>query len=146
MPCAAGEADEPVVQLFQQTLVERRVRRRLRFFPWQTRIGVRRCEQPAEVRVSPGRLDEQRDVRAVRERHLGTGDRPDAEVLGGVRELQRAVDAVMVGERERGIAELRGANGELFRQRRTVEKRVRRVRVQLDVLHGLRPTVRTLWL
>ena len=56
-----------------------------------------------------------------------------AEVLRGVRELERAVDAVVVGERERVVAELGRAGGELLRQRRAVEERVGRVRVQLDV-------------
>ena len=76
-------------------------------------------------------------MRAVRQRHLGAGDRPDAEVLRGVGELERAVDAVVVGERERGIPEFGGADGELLRQRRTVEEGVRRVRMQLDVWNGL---------
>src|SRR5262249_57945674 len=83
--------------------------------------------------VSRLRLDEQRDVRAVGERQLRTGDRMHAEVLRSVRELQRSVQPVVVGERERGIAELGGTDGELLRQRRTVEERVRGVRVQLDV-------------
>src|SRR5204862_3388920 len=55
------------------------------------------------------------------------------EVLAGVRELERAVDAVVVGERERVVAELGGARGELLRQRRAVEERVRRVCMELDV-------------
>ena len=50
-----------------------------------------------------------------------------------MRELERAVDAVVVGERERLVAELGRARGELLRLRRTVEERVRRVAVQLDV-------------
>ena len=75
-------------------------------------------------------------MRAVRERQLGAGDRTHAEVLGRVCELERAVDPVVVGERERWIAELGGADGELFRQRRPVEERVRRVGVQLDVRDG----------
>ena len=54
-------------------------------------------------------------------------------MLRCVRELERAVDAVVVGERERVVAELGGAGGELLGQRRAVEERVRRVRVQLDV-------------
>ena len=70
---------------------------------------------------------------AAGERDLGAGDRPQPEVLGGVRELERAVDAVVVGEREGVVAELGGARGELLRQRGAVEERVRRVGVQLDV-------------
>ena len=49
-----------------------------------------------------------------------------------VRELERAVDAVVVGERERLVPEL-GRRRELLRLRRAVEERVRGVAVQLDV-------------
>ena len=72
-------------------------------------------------------------MRAALERHLGAGDRAHAEVLRRVRELERAVDAVVVGERERVVAELGRARRELLRQRCAVEERVGRVRVQLDV-------------
>jgi hypothetical protein len=41
-----------------------------------------------------------------------------------VRELQRAVDAVVVGQRERLVAELGGARGELLGQRGAVEERI----------------------
>ena len=75
-------------------------------------------------------------MRAVGERHLGAGDRPHAEILRGVRELERAVHPVVVGERERLVAELGGPGGELLRQRGPVEERVRGVAVQLDVAHG----------
>ena len=63
----------------------------------------------------------------------------DAEVLRGVRELERPVDAVVVGERERVVAELGRARRELLRQRGAVEERVGGVRVQLDVRRGRRP-------
>jgi len=62
---------------------------------------------------------------AAREGDLGAGDRPDAERLGSVGELERPVDAVVVGERERLVAELGGARGELLGLRGTVEERVR---------------------
>ena len=75
-------------------------------------------------------------MRAAGERDLGAGDRPDTEVLRGVRELERAVDTVVVGERERLVAELGSPRGQLLRLRRTVEERVRRMRVQLDVAAG----------
>src|SRR5439155_24761132 len=39
------------------------------------RSGMRLGEDPAEVRVPARRLDEQGDVRAALERHLGAGDR-----------------------------------------------------------------------
>ena len=98
----------------------------------EPRAGVRVGEDPAEVLVAAPRLAEERDVAVVLERDLGAGDRAHAEVLGGVGELERAVDAVVVGERERVVAELGGARGELLGQRRAVEERVGRVRVQLD--------------
>ncbi len=46
---------------------------------------------------------------------LRAGDRPHAERLGRMRELERAVDAVVVGQRKRLVAELRGARGQLLR-------------------------------
>ena len=54
-------------------------------------------------------------------------DRPHAERLRRVRELERAVDAVVVCERERLVPELGSARRELLRLRRAVEERVRRV-------------------
>jgi len=41
-----------------------------------------------------------------------------------VRELQRAVDAVVVGERERLVTELGGPCGKLLGQRGAVEERI----------------------
>ncbi len=73
---------------------------------------------------------------AALERHLGAGDRAQAERFRGLGELERAVDAVVVGQRERVVAELDGACGELLGQRGAVQERVGRVRVQLDVCQG----------
>src|SRR5262249_14628313 len=111
--------------------------------PRQTRAGVRVGENAAEVRVAVLRLAEERDVRSALgrlrrayadlQRHLRAGDRAHAEVLRRVRELERAVDAIVVGECERVVAELGRAGGELLGQRRAVEERVRGVRMQLDV-------------
>jgi hypothetical protein len=42
-----------------------------------------------------------------------------------VRELERAIDAVVVGERERLVAELRRARRQLLGQRGAVEERIR---------------------
>src|SRR4029078_11001493 len=56
-----------------------------------------------------------------------------AACVGGVRELERAVDAVVVGESERRVAELRRPRGELLGMRGAVEERVRRMAVELDV-------------
>jgi hypothetical protein len=42
-----------------------------------------------------------------------------------VGELERAADGVVVGERERLVAEIGGTGGELVGQRGTVEERIR---------------------
>ncbi len=72
---------------------------------------------------------------AAGERYLRAGDRADAEVLRRVRELERAVEAVVVGERERRIAELRRACGKLLRLRGAVEERIGAVGVELYIRH-----------
>ena len=72
-------------------------------------------------------------MRAAVERELRARDRPHAERLRRVSELERAVDAVVVGECERLVPELRGARRELLGMRRSVEEAVRRMTVELDV-------------
>jgi hypothetical protein len=119
--CTAGEADETLVQLRQQRLVERR-RQQLAFL--RPRVCVRRGEEPAEVGVALGGLDEQRHVRASDERDLGAGDRADTEVLRRLCELERAEDALVVGERERLVPELRRPQRQLLGVRRAVEERI----------------------
>jgi quercetin dioxygenase-like cupin family protein len=121
VPRAAGEADESGVVLLEERERERGVERRV--LRPRSRPCVRRGQQPAEVGVAARILDEERHVRAARERHLGAGDRPDAERLRRVRELERAVDPVVVGDRERLVAELRSPQGQLLRQRRAVQER-----------------------
>ena len=50
-------------------------------------------------------------MRAIRQRELGAGDRADAEGLRCVRELERPVQAVVVGESESFVPELRRLDG-----------------------------------
>ena len=69
-------------------------------------VGVGGGDQPAQVAVAGLVLDEQGEVRAVGQGHLAAGDRPDAGLAGGVGEGQRAAEAVVVGQRERLVAEL----------------------------------------
>ena len=133
VPRAAGETDEPFVQLGDG--LERRGRREEHAVLFPGRTGARMCsgEDPTEVRVALTALAEQRDVTATFEGHFRPGDRPDTGERSGVRELERAVDAVVIGERKRRVSELDGSRNQLLGMRRTVEERVRRMAVQLDV-------------
>jgi hypothetical protein len=82
---------------------------------------------------APGRL---RRAYAA-ECHLGARDRTDPEGFRRVRELERAVDAVVIGQRERLVAELGRTCRKLLRLRCPVEERVGGMTVQLDVCgHG----------
>jgi hypothetical protein len=83
---------------------------------------MRGREEAAEVPVALLRLHEQGDMRASIERHLGARDRPQTEGLRRVRELERAVDAVVVRERERLVSKLRRTCRQLLRLRRPVEE------------------------
>src|ERR1700734_2007637 len=107
---------------------------------------MRQGENPAEVAPAALAAYEQREVMrpggadaisgvAGLEHHvdLSAMDRPYAIVRCGLGELHRAGDGVVVGERKRRVAQLAGALYELLRQRDTVQERVRRVAVQLDV-------------
>jgi hypothetical protein len=118
---AAGEADEALVRLREKRRIERG-RHRLGGLRPRARVSGR--EQAAEVRVPRRRLGQQRHVRPTDESDLGAGDRPHAEVLRRLGELERAVDAVMVGESERLVAELGRAQRELLGMGGAVEERI----------------------
>jgi hypothetical protein len=115
VPRAAGEADEALI-----ALDEFRERQR----GLEPVVRVREGQQSTEVHVAPWRLDKQRQVGAALERHLSARDRPHAEGFRRMRELERAVDAVVVGERERLVAELRSPDHELLWLRRAVKERI----------------------
>ena len=83
---AAREADKSLGELLEQRLVE--LRRQRLAVRRVARVRVRPGQQPAEVRVAARGLDEERHVRPVRKRDLRAGDRPHAEVLRRVRELE----------------------------------------------------------
>ncbi len=121
-PRTAGEADEPFVQLGEQRRVERRGQRLGTLLRTRARVGC--GQQAAEVRVAGRRLHQQRHVRAIGQRDLRPRDGPDAECLRCVRELERAVKPVMVGQRERLVAELGRPGRELFGQRGAVQERI----------------------
>ena len=112
----AGEADEPFVELEEELEIER---------GGKPISGIRRRQETAEVGVARRRLDEERDVGAAEERHLRPRDRPHAERLRRMRELERAGDAVVVGQRERLVAELGRGGRKLLGLRGPVEEGVR---------------------
>ncbi len=62
-------------------------------------------EEPTEICVPSSRLGEQNEMTAIGERDLRASDRLDAKWTRGVRERERAVDAVSVCEREGGVAQ-----------------------------------------
>ena len=133
---AAGEHDQALVQLGEDAGVEGGVSGRLRLASRRPRPRVRRGHEAAEVRVPALGLDEHGHVRPVEQRQLRARDRPHAERLRRVRELERAVEPVVVGERERLVAELGRLHGELLGERGAVEEGVRGVAVELDDAHA----------
>ena len=129
----AREADEPVGEGGEGLERDGGLEEHAVLLPRRTSPGMRRGEDAAEVRVALPGLAKERDVGAVGNRHLRAGDRADPGELRRMRELERAVDAVVVGERECLVAELRRPGHELLGVRRPVEERVGRVAVQLDI-------------
>ena len=101
-------------------------------------MGVGERQQAAEIAPATLGGDQQRQVAAVGEAQLGAVDRAQPQSAGGMRKLHRAVDAVMVGQRERLMAELERGGGELLGQRGAVKEGVGGVAVELDVgaAHG----------
>ena len=89
----------------------------------------------ARARSWPCRTARRADRRGVcgAEVDLGAVDRPHPVVSGDLGQLHRARDRVVVGQRERLVAQLARAPRELLGQRDAVQERVGRVAVQLDV-------------
>src|SRR4029077_4979683 len=78
------------------------------------------------------RLAEDRQVVAVVERQLGARDRLDPEPGASMRGLHRPVQTVVVGQRERLVAELGRGRGQFRRMRSAFQERKGGVAVQLD--------------
>ena len=103
----------------------------------RTGAGVRRCDQPAEVRVARAALDEEEQVAQLvvdGDRQLAACDRLQPCGRGRVGEGQRRAEVVVVRQRQRVVPQRDGAVDQLLRLRHTVEERVGRVAVQLDVI------------
>ena len=98
------------------------------------RVRVRAGEDAGKVATTAASSTEQRQVAAVVEVELGAVDRPQARAPGAPDgELHRARDRVVVGQRERLIAQRERRGHELVGQRGPVEERERRMAVQLHV-------------
>ena len=99
------------------------------------RSGIGASATWAAVRVPPLRRAVPARDAANRHRQLRADDRLDAGALRGEVKARRAVDAVAIEQRERRIAERRGAVDERFGQRGAVEKREGGggVSMQLDI-------------
>src|SRR5262249_33249372 len=154
---AAGERDEPAVQLAEDLLVDPRLvvealaepgRHELAEVP--VALAVRREEDQVVVAarlvvVDPARLLEpalRRDV------HLAADDRLDALARRLLRELDRAEHVPVVGDRTRRHPGLRDAREQLLYLVRAVEQRVLRVEMQVDEGHRPGPllNVPTSWM
>src|SRR2546423_4735496 len=108
------------------------------------RAEVRGSEQAAEIRVALRCLSEQNQLAAIGQRDRGAGDCLNTEWLGRVRERERAVDAVAIGEREGGIAVAMRFGENLIRRRGAVEEGIGGVAMQLGVHQGIRASARTI--
>ena len=102
------------------------------------RVGER--DDPAEVAPAAPVAYQQRQVTAAGSAvggcgqvDLGAVDRSQPALLGRLGQLHRARERVVVGERQRRMAELARAFHQLSRQRYAVQERVRRVAVELSV-------------
>jgi hypothetical protein len=148
-PSAPGEEDEAFVSL------EESLQREGRGVASAPPMGV--GKQTAEIRVPSGGLREDRKVpqtrrivrpgraekgarreldfrkTALSHGDLGAGDRLDLRITRCSRELHAAVEAVMIGQRERGIAQLLSPEDQLFGVRGPIQEGVARMSVELDV-------------
>src|SRR3954451_20555240 len=98
-------------------------------------VRVRPREQPAEVGPARRIADEQGDVTTVGQRDLRAVDGAQTRRLRRLRELHRAGDRVVVGQRQGGMAALGGGEHELFGLRRPVQEGEGRVAMELHVGH-----------
>ena len=100
--------------------------------------SARAAEQLAEIAVALAGLGQHGHVRArsflpVADGQLGAGDGADAALFERLGELQRAVQAVVVGQRERRVAQFGGALGQLIDARSAIKEREAAMQVELDV-------------
>jgi hypothetical protein len=93
-------------------------------------------EQAAEVGIASAGFGEKGEVGTIGKGDFGAGDGGDAGGLGELGELHGAVEAVVVGDGERVVAERDRLGDEVLREGRAVEEGVCGVEVKLGV-HGV---------
>jgi len=101
---------------------------------WRSDLHAR--DQPAEIAIAVAVLDEQRQPRAVGQRELAADQGPDPRVLRGPMQARGAVHAVAIDQRQRRHALARRRLHQRLRLLGALEKRERRLRVQLSEHRG----------
>ena len=120
---AAGEQDQTLRVRGQPAGVQPRLTAVLR---------VGQAEESTEVAVALAAAGQQGEARAVKQRQLGAGDRPDIEAVGQARELQAAAE-VDVGQGQGRVAIFFGLGQQLVDVGRARPEGVKAFGVQLDV-------------
>ncbi|OPZ73998.1 MAG: hypothetical protein BWY79_02179 [Actinobacteria bacterium ADurb.Bin444] len=100
-------------------------------------------DDPAQVGVASGVPRQQCDVMSAFQRHLGTSDGADAGIRAGLVELHRSRQVVVVGHGEGRHAHRGGSLGQVADPRRAIEKRKRRMDVQVNKGHRGSPWPKT---
>jgi len=131
---AAAQAHQALGMVEDDFERDVRLRRRPRLL---SRVGVRAGEDPAEARPAGGVLDQQGQVMIVVEIDLRPMDRAEAQRTGGDRELHRARDRVVIGQRKCAVAQLDSGRHQFIWKRGSIQERERGVTVQLDVGHEI---------
>ena len=94
-------------------------------------------EQVGALGVGRAAARRARRPRIIAQRQLGAEHRLHVQLFGGFGEADDPVEPVVIGDGEGVQPQPLGFLGELRRRRGPVEERVRRVRVQLGVGHGV---------
>ena len=90
-------------------------------------------QEAAEVAVAGAGFGEQGEMRAIGEGDFGAGDGCHAGGIGHPGELHRAVEAIVIGDGQRDVAEADRLVDDVFREGGAIEEGVGGVEVQLGI-------------
>jgi hypothetical protein len=96
---------------------------------------VRLADEAAQVGVAGGGFGEESDVVISPQRDFRARDRLESPMPGLLSELHGAVEPVVIGEGQSGIAQLLGAQDQLLRVGGAVQEREAGMAVEFDVGH-----------